>query len=191
MPLGRDSRALILVAAADEFTTHGFAGARVDRIARHAGVNKQLLFYYFGSKAGLHQAVVRGLIEEANVQGAHAPVSSALADARLREAVARLFRSLDARPHLVRLSTQAREGEGDLSLQHALELLAVPIRQAVLDGQGVGFFRDDADPDFVANLAACAVVGHLTAAPGSTGRAEPSAEWSDALADLLVRGLAW
>src|SRR5207237_9977589 len=54
----RSSRALrIVTAARDEFARHGFDGARVDQIARRAGVNKQLLFYYFHSKRGLFDAV--------------------------------------------------------------------------------------------------------------------------------------
>lgn len=54
----------ILDAAAAEFAEHGFAGSRVDRIARRAGCNKQLLYHYFGSKEGLRQAVFRrGLVE--------------------------------------------------------------------------------------------------------------------------------
>jgi TetR/AcrR family transcriptional regulator len=44
------SRARILAAARAEFVTHGLAGARVDRIAAHAGVNKNLIYHYLGSK---------------------------------------------------------------------------------------------------------------------------------------------
>lgn len=51
-------RARILAAAAREFADHGFAGARVGAIACRAGCNKQLLYHYFGSKDGLHAAVV-------------------------------------------------------------------------------------------------------------------------------------
>src|SRR5438046_554474 len=54
-----NDRALRIVAAArEEFARRGFAGARVEQIARRAGVNKQLLFYYFHSKRGLFQAVL-------------------------------------------------------------------------------------------------------------------------------------
>ena len=54
----------ILDAAAAEFAEHGFAGSRVDRIAKRAGCNKQLLYHYFGSKEGLRMAVFRrGLVE--------------------------------------------------------------------------------------------------------------------------------
>jgi AcrR family transcriptional regulator len=46
----------ILDVAVSEFAAKGFAGARVAEIARQAGVNKQLLYYYFGSKDGLFGA---------------------------------------------------------------------------------------------------------------------------------------
>jgi AcrR family transcriptional regulator len=46
----------ILDAALEEFSTHGVAGARVDRIASAADCNKNLLYVYFGSKENLLQA---------------------------------------------------------------------------------------------------------------------------------------
>lgn len=51
------SRQLLLDAAVAEFGAHGFSGARVSEIARRAGVNKQLISYYFGGKQGLYEAV--------------------------------------------------------------------------------------------------------------------------------------
>jgi AcrR family transcriptional regulator len=52
------TRARLLAAAIDEFAAHGIAGARVDRIARAAGANKQLIYAYFGSKDGLFDAAL-------------------------------------------------------------------------------------------------------------------------------------
>jgi AcrR family transcriptional regulator len=52
------SRAAILKAATDEFARHGLGGARVDRIADTAGVNKRMLYYYFGNKEDLFLAVL-------------------------------------------------------------------------------------------------------------------------------------
>jgi AcrR family transcriptional regulator len=57
----RDSAAtkqLLLEAATDEFSEHGLAGARIDRIAERAGVNKRLLYVYFGDKDRLFDIVV-------------------------------------------------------------------------------------------------------------------------------------
>jgi len=52
------SQQVILAAALDEFSRHGLAGARVDRIAAQADVNKRLIYYYFKSKDDLFLAVL-------------------------------------------------------------------------------------------------------------------------------------
>ncbi len=52
------SRERILAAALDEFSERGFAGARVESIARRAGLNKQLISHYFGGKQALYDAVM-------------------------------------------------------------------------------------------------------------------------------------
>jgi TetR/AcrR family transcriptional regulator len=52
------SRERILGAAVEEFGEHGYAGARVGRIAARAGVNAQLISYYFDGKAGLYRALL-------------------------------------------------------------------------------------------------------------------------------------
>ncbi len=51
------TRQLILDAGLAEFAAKGFAGARVGDIADRAGVNKQLISYYFGGKEGLYRAI--------------------------------------------------------------------------------------------------------------------------------------
>lgn len=52
------SQSTILAAARDEFAEHGLGGARVDRIAERAGLNKRLIYYYFEDKETLFQAVL-------------------------------------------------------------------------------------------------------------------------------------
>ncbi|KAB8193771.1 TetR family transcriptional regulator [Nonomuraea phyllanthi] len=51
------TRKLILDAAAAEFSAHGYVGARIRAIAARAGVNQQLVSYYFDGKEGLYQAM--------------------------------------------------------------------------------------------------------------------------------------
>ena len=55
----------ILSAAAAEFAERGFAGARVDRIARRARVNKAMLYYHFGSKERLYRVLLHGMFTRA------------------------------------------------------------------------------------------------------------------------------
>lgn len=65
MPPSPDStRARILDAAREEFSAEGFAGGRVDTIARLAGCNKQLIYHYFKDKAGLFEAVLLAMMSE-------------------------------------------------------------------------------------------------------------------------------
>ncbi len=52
------SQNTILQAARDEFAEHGLGGARMDRIAERAGLNKRLIYYYFQDKEQLFQAVL-------------------------------------------------------------------------------------------------------------------------------------
>src|SRR5258706_11344324 len=52
-----DTKRRILAAATEEFTAHGIAGARVDRIAAAANSNKAMLYAYFGNKEQLFEAV--------------------------------------------------------------------------------------------------------------------------------------
>ena len=69
-----ETRAAILKAAVAEFAREGVAGARTDAIARSAGVNKALLYYYFKDKEGLYQAVL-----DAVFSGVRAAIHHALA----------------------------------------------------------------------------------------------------------------
>jgi len=67
------SRKRIINAALKEFATRGFAGARVDGIARRAQINKRMLYHYFGDKEGLFLAVLREKISERKAWLAGAP----------------------------------------------------------------------------------------------------------------------
>jgi len=55
---GQSPQDRILDAAAQVFAEEGFAGARVDEIARRAGVNKAMLYYHIGDKTHLYQTVL-------------------------------------------------------------------------------------------------------------------------------------
>jgi TetR/AcrR family transcriptional regulator len=61
------TRARIFEAALAEFSARGFDGARVKRIAEKSGTNKERIYWFFGSKTKLYEAVLRhvyGLLAE-------------------------------------------------------------------------------------------------------------------------------
>jgi len=75
-PATRDpdrTRRRILAAALVEFSAKGFAGARVDAIARRAKGNKRMLYHYFGNKEALFSAVLLHKMTERRAWGASLP----------------------------------------------------------------------------------------------------------------------
>ncbi len=60
----QDSREKILNVAERIFAQKGFDGARVDEIAREAGVNKALIYYYFKSKKDILESLFLSLIND-------------------------------------------------------------------------------------------------------------------------------
>jgi TetR/AcrR family transcriptional regulator len=75
-PVTRDpdrTRGRILAAALAEFSAQGFAGARVDAIARRAKGNKRMIYHYFGNKENLFSAVLRHKMAERRAWAANLP----------------------------------------------------------------------------------------------------------------------
>jgi TetR/AcrR family transcriptional regulator len=190
--LSNDRALRISAAAAEEFARRGFAGARVERIASAARVNKQLVFYYFHSKRGLFQTVLKRGVSDlesalpAISGGGGRPLE------RLSETLAGLFEFLERHPQLVAL------------LSHAERLdaapFAAPIRRLVVllaEGQGLGLVRDDLDPHVAAAQALVLMLGYLRLEPIIAASAPPLAadepalreRWRRAAVDLVVNGV--
>jgi TetR/AcrR family transcriptional regulator len=60
----RKNRRAILEAALQVFSTYGFRGSTIDRIAERAGLSKPNLLYYFPSKDAIYLAVLEDTLEE-------------------------------------------------------------------------------------------------------------------------------
>jgi len=197
--LSNDRALLIGAAAREEFAQRGFAGARVDQIARRAGVNKQLLFYYYHSKRGLFQAVLTQAASE--LESALAALALPGGDPleRLRLALEAQFEFLARHPQLVALLGQARRGGGGSRADFAPFAPAINRLVVLLaEGQGLGEVRDDLDPHLAAAQALILMVGYLgmeaaiAASARPLGADEPAlrARWREAAVDLVVAGVA-
>jgi TetR/AcrR family transcriptional regulator len=57
------NREVILDAALEVFSLHGFRGATLDQIAEVSGLSKPNLLYYFPSKEEVHKALLTGLLD--------------------------------------------------------------------------------------------------------------------------------
>ncbi|KAA2252591.1 TetR family transcriptional regulator [Solihabitans fulvus] len=93
------TRQLLLDAAVEEYATHGPEGARMDRIAANACVNKERIYQYFGNKRQLFGTVLTGELERL---AAAVPLTPELA-ADLGEYAGRVYDYHLKHPHLIRL----------------------------------------------------------------------------------------
>jgi AcrR family transcriptional regulator len=123
---------------------HGFAGARVDAIARRARANKAMIYYHFGTKEGLYQSVVAELF--ADVQEQMERHATGAADPRSR--LLRLYQGLDAafreRPALPRIILrEILSGGRSLGERTARALVGIVelVRQTLARGVEQGVFR--------------------------------------------------
>lgn len=108
MPKGRYSksnvsRERILEAATELFSTRGYAGAGVDRLAERSGIAKTAIYYHFGNKEGLLAAV----LERASTQWIegirHASQQVGDPIGRLDRALAGMRAMLEERPWIYNL----------------------------------------------------------------------------------------
>lgn len=58
----REKQDVILEAALEVFSQHGFRGATIDQIAEQAGMSKPNLLYYFASKEEMHRRLMTGML---------------------------------------------------------------------------------------------------------------------------------
>jgi AcrR family transcriptional regulator len=142
------ARQKILDASSAVFAEEGFAGARVDAIARRAGVNKAMLYYHVGDKRALYSEVLNrnfGRIEKALEEGL--PNVGSASD-RLRAVITIVEGAITANPDHPRIVLREfASGAANLPteiLKRMLGLLSV-VRDILADGAGNGELRR-ADP---------------------------------------------
>ena len=128
----------ILAAAALEFAERGFAGARVDRIARRARVNKAMLYYHFKSKDRLYHTLLRRMFTLAaermqTIQAADAPPAQ-----KLDRVIAGMAAFIDEYAFFPKIMLrEVAEGGAHLDRDTLAALAAVPRAVGAIVQQGV------------------------------------------------------
>ncbi|MFJ6676254.1 TetR/AcrR family transcriptional regulator [Actinosynnema sp. NPDC091369] len=174
------TKARILEAATAEFGAKGYAAARVSAIADRAGVNKQLISYYFGGKEGLYR----------ELSGRWQQHGGQLADGPLAEVVRGFVLSTREQRDWARLMVwENLSGDDDTPDEGGGEFLRAQV-DALRARQEAGEVPSDLDP-------ACLLLA-LTAAAGATvfmpkmarritGEDPASDEFAEHYADQLAR----
>ncbi|MGE0330000.1 MAG: TetR family transcriptional regulator [Ramlibacter sp.] len=145
------SQNTILAAARDEFAEYGLGGARMDRIAERAGLNKRLIYYYFEDKEKLFEAV----LEQAYLHIREAERALNLLDLKPADAIRRLVEFtwnyyLDHPEFLTLLNSanlhKARHLQGSERVREMNSPLIAMLGEILERGRKEGSFRGGIDP---------------------------------------------
>jgi len=190
-----DSRLRIEAAAGEEFRQHGLAGARIDRIAKRSGLNKQLIYYYFGSKQELYARTLSQAADRVRVEPTLRRTLPGSPADRLQLLLTTVLERIALAPEVVRALMQHAEDDGGGATTVVARLmsdLADEIGREISRGQGLGYYRDDADPGLLGRQALALLVGWTVLGGAGGGGNDPDiAGWANATVDLLSRALSW
>ncbi len=133
----------IYQAALAEFAQHGQEGTTVDRIAKRAQVNRERVYNYFGDKAKLFSAVIRGELDR--IATAVPLVITCPAD--VGEFAGRTFDYQRAHPDLARLVLwEGLSDTGGIPDELARTELYAGKAEAVAAAQRAGLIDDAIEP---------------------------------------------
>ena len=153
-PRARDadrSQKEILDAALAEFAAHGLGGARMDRIAERAGVNKRLIYYYFEHKESLFLAVLEQAYEQIRSEERRLSLSEVEPTEAIRRLISFTWHYYLAHPEfLTLLNSENLHRARHLKQSTKIRSMHSPLVQTIADvldrGHKAGVFRAGVDP---------------------------------------------
>ena len=140
-------RQLLLEAALAEFAAYGVAGARIDRLAKRAGVSAGLVYSFYENKDGLFEAVFDLIVEQT--------VSAVPIDADdLGEYAGRLYDAGTANPDVLRFVAWYQLERGKSAARRASTTAAMADKvAAIAEAQARGVVTDTLSPGAMLALA--------------------------------------
>jgi TetR/AcrR family transcriptional regulator len=137
------TRERLLAAAAAEFAARGFDGAKVDRIAARARINKAMLYYHFRSKAALYREILRHTFATVAAAVTEARSQGGAPDHQVRRFIEAIALAAEGSPHFPSMwLREIAEGGRHLDDSIVLELRRVIETLAAIlqDGHRAGIF---------------------------------------------------
>jgi TetR/AcrR family transcriptional regulator len=159
------TRVCLLTTAEEVFTEVGFEGARVDDIAKRAGVNKRMIYVYFGDKEGLYREVLRGAFLRITQRTPVSTIGDLSPRSALQAWIRAYFGFLAGHPGLVRLVEWEALGDGSRSaaaIQDVAQQEIVELTGLLERGIEAGQFRRDVPPPQVLMSIHALVFGTLS-----------------------------
>lgn len=145
------TRRQLLMAAQEIFAESGLEGARIDAIAKRAGVNKQLVYHYFESKDGLYSAVLEKVYSEIRNREADLHLDALPAEEAMRKLIEFSYDYLrDNRDFVRLLADENVHGGRHMNASETVQQINNPtielISKTLARGVDEGLFRKGIDP---------------------------------------------
>jgi AcrR family transcriptional regulator len=153
-PRKRDAertRASLMKAALKEFSQHGYAGARIDQIAKSAKCNIRMLYHYFGDKKGLYVAVLEAAYADLRRKEAGLAIDLEQPLEGILELMRFTFLYFQENPlfeGLIRAENmmQGKFVSRSKPVPEAASTLKQTLKALIASGQARGLFREPLDP---------------------------------------------
>lgn len=192
----------ILNAAVSIFAKYGYAGARMDKIAEEAGVNKATIYYNIGNKDALYEKVLHRLFgnaisaAEKQIEAIDCPVK------KLKNFIMGIANEIDNHPGIPNiLMWEHASGGNNLPEMVASEIarMIMNLAQILEQGANEGVFKK-VSPMFIQLMIVPPLMFYRTSAPirnkhsvfPEAARMLPdraSEQFAVALSDLIIAGL--
>ena len=147
------TRETILQSAIDQFSQHGYAGARVDAICAQAQVSQRMVYHYFGDKDGLYVAVLEHVLGQLRAEELKLDLEAVKGDplAGLMHMFAFTFDHFARHPELIRLLSaenllQARFLKNSVATPTVAAPVLDQLSALIRSGEAAGTIRAGLDP---------------------------------------------
>lgn len=141
----------ILASALNEFSSHGYSGARIERIALKAKCNIRMLYAYFGNKDDLYLAVLERAYEDIRARESELSLKREEPLEGILKLLRFTFEYFANNPQFESLLHNENMMRGKFVLQsNRVDQTAIPLRDSIADllrrGQKSGVLRRELDP---------------------------------------------
>lgn len=143
-----NSRSRILASATKIFAQKGLEGSRVDEIAESAGINKRMIYHYFGSKEDLYLEVLKSIYNKLYESGKWALYRTADPKENIMRAIRTYFYFLAANDDFVRLTSWEALNGGRYAakvIPHYYDLIKPELGDSFKEGIDKGIISPDID----------------------------------------------
>jgi len=141
------TKELIYEAALAEFAARGYGSARVDTIAERAGVNKRMLYHYYGNKDDLYLYVLERVYEKIRTHEAMLDLKSLNPEDAVRELVNFTFDYHRNNPEFISLLNNENLYEAKhIKKSKKIIQMHSPMKDVLIRGEKAGVFRRNIDP---------------------------------------------